>query len=133
MPLPQHTVRHIRGRRLFSSLALCFALATGSANAAGSTGVGGVLYRSPVKPVCRVGVPCDAPAPGVTLVFTRKGHPFRVRTGTGGRFSLPLKAGIYAVRIVPAPTIGAGLTPRAVRVPAGGWARVRLTVDTGIR
>jgi hypothetical protein len=120
-------------RRLLPTLVLCVALATGAASAGGSSGVGGVLFRGPVTPVCRAGVACDAPAPGVTLVFTRARHAFRARTGPGGRFSLALKPGTYAVRIAPTPTIGSGLAPRAVRVPVGGWARVRLTVDTGIR
>ena len=112
---------------------LFVALATGTAWPAGSSGVGGVLYRGPVTPVCREGVPCDAPAVGVTLVFTRASQAFRVRTGKGGRFSLALKPGLYSVRIAPAPRVGSGLTPRAVRVPVGGWAKMRLTVDTGIR
>ena len=73
------------------------------------------------------------PAPGVTLVFTRAGHVFRVRTGTGGHFSIPLRPGLYAVRVSPATTIGSGLSPRSIRVPVGGWARVRLMLDTGIR
>jgi len=114
-------------------LVFLVAPAPGTAWSTGSSGVGGVLYRGPVMPVCRAGVACDAPAPGVTLVFTRAGHAFRVRTGTGGRFSIALKPGVYSVRIVPATTIGSGLAPRVVRVPMRGWARVRLTVDTGIR
>ena len=112
---------------------LVVALATGTASPAGSSGVGGVLYRGPIAPVCREGQACDAPAVGVSLVFTRTGQVFRVRTGTGGRFSLALKPGLYSVRIVPAPRIGSGLIPRAVRVPVGGWTKVRLMVDTGIR
>jgi len=116
-----------------SLLVLWVALATGTASATGSSGVGGVLYRGPTAPVCREGVPCDAPASGVTLIFTRAALVLRVRTGRDGRFSLALKPGVYTVRIVPAPTIGSGLAPRTVRVPVGGWARVRLTVDTGIR
>jgi hypothetical protein len=121
-------------RHVLTTLVLVGGLATGAAGAASSpSGIGGVLYRGPVTPVCRAGVPCDAPAVGVTLVFSRAGHAFRARTRTGGRFSLALTPGVYRVRIVPATSIGSGLAPRAVRVPVGGWARVRLTVDTGIR
>lgn len=115
------------------ALALCVAIATATATAGVLSGIGGVLYRGPVTPVCRSGVPCDAPAPGVTLVFSRAGHAYRERTGAGGRFSLALKPGTYIVRITPVQRIGSGLTPRIVRVPVGGWARVRLTLDTGIR
>jgi hypothetical protein len=114
-------------------LLLWVALSTCAALAAGSGGVRGVLYRVPIAPVCREGVPCDAPAPGVTLVFTRAGQAFRVRTGIAGRFSRTLEPGIYLVRVAPAPSIGSGLAPRSVRVPVGGWTRVRLTLDTGIR
>ena len=120
-------------RIAFSTLALCCAFAAGTASAVGSSGVGGVLYRGPITPVCRVGVPCDEPAPGVTIVFARAGHAFRAQTGARGRFSLVLKPGVYAVRVVPMSAIGSRVSPRLVRVPVGGWARVRLTLDTGIR
>jgi hypothetical protein len=120
-------------RRLGVTIVVWLAVVAGTASGAGSSGIGGVLYRGPVTPVCRTGIPCDAPAPGVTLVFTRAGRDARTRTRTGGRFSIPLVPGVYAVRIVPAPVIGSGLRPRVVRVPEGGWARVRLSVDTGIR
>ena len=69
----------------------------------------------------------------MTLVFSRAGHAFRARTGAGGHFSIALRPGVYAVHVAPATTIGSGLSPRTVRVPVGGWARVRLLVDTGIR
>jgi hypothetical protein len=109
------------------------ALLAGTAGARTTTGLGGVLYRGPISPVCQLGTPCDAPAPGLTLLFTRAGHAFRVRTGVGGHFSIALRPGLYTVRIVPATRIGSGLSPRTVRVPVGGWARVRLMLDTGIR
>jgi hypothetical protein len=108
-------------------------LLAANAGAQATTGIGGVLYRGPITPVCRVGTPCDAPAPGLTLLFTRVGHAFRVRTGVGGHFSIALRPGLYTVRIVPATRIGSGLSPRTVRVPGGGWAKVRLLLDTGIR
>jgi len=120
-------------RYLALPVLLWVALSACAAIAAGSSGVRGALYRGPIAPVCREGVACDAPAPGVTLVFTRAGRAFRVRTGIAGRFSRALEPGIYLVRVAPAPAIGSGLAPRSVRVPVGGWARVRLTLDTGIR
>ena len=120
-------------RSVLVAIVLSGALAAGTAAAGGSTGVGGVLYRGPVTPVCRAGIPCDAPAPGVTLVFSRAGRVVRVRTGVGGHFSVALRPGLYAVRVAPALKIGSGLSPRSVRVPVGGWARVRLMLDTGIR
>src|SRR5919109_104128 len=33
----------------------------------------GVVRRGPIAPVCVVGQPCDEPAPGVTLLFSRNG------------------------------------------------------------
>ena len=114
-------------------LLLWVALSACAALAVGSSGVQGVLYRGPIAPVCRQGAACDAPAPGLTLVFTRAGQAFRVRTGMAGRFSRALEPGIYLVRVAQPPAIGSGLAPRSVRVPVGGWARVRLTLDTGIR
>jgi hypothetical protein len=120
-------------RRALVIIGSAAALLAGTAGAGRTTGIDGVLYRGPVTPVCRVGTPCDEPAPGLTLVFTRAGHAFRVRTGTGGRFSIALRPGLYTVRIAPAAVIGSGLSPRAVRVPAGGRVRVRLMLDTGIR
>jgi len=52
------------------------------------------------------------------VLITRAGHAFRVRTGAGGHFSIALRPGLYAVRVVPAATIGSGLSPRSIRVPA---------------
>jgi hypothetical protein len=120
-------------RRSLLVIAVAAVLLVGGAGAGATTGVGGVLYRGPITPVCRVGTPCDVPAPGLTLVFTRAGHAFRTRTGAGGHFSIALRPGLYTVRVVRATTIGFGLSPRSVRVPVGGWARVRLLLDTGIR
>jgi hypothetical protein len=114
-------------------IATAAAILAGTADAGSTSGVGGVLVRGPITPVCRVGTPCDAPAPGVTLVFTRAGHASRVRTGAGGHFSIALRPGLYAVRVVPVAPIGSGLSPRSIRVPVGGWARIRLMLDTGIR
>jgi hypothetical protein len=107
------------------------ALLAGNAGARPATGISGVLYRGPITPICQAGTRCDAPAPGVTLAFTRAGHVFRVRTGVGGHFSIALHPGTYAVR-EPTATM-ARLSPATVRVPVGGWAKVRLLLDTGIR
>ena len=34
----------------------------------------GVVMRGPTMPVCQVGLPCSAPAPGAVLVFSRDGQ-----------------------------------------------------------
>src|SRR5881396_949124 len=64
------------------------------------SGLYGVLYRGPTTPVCRIGIPCEAPAPGVTLIFTRPGSglaPLRTKTGTDGSYRALLPAAIYTV------------------------------------
>jgi hypothetical protein len=98
------------------------------------SGLHGVVMRGPTQPVCQVGTPCSAPAVGVVLVFSRSGYVVaRVRTGSGGRYSVRLAAGSYAVRLQPVPKIGTGMTPRTVRVKAGVSSRVDFFIDTGIR
>jgi hypothetical protein len=94
----------------------------------------GVVTRGPTQPVCQVGKPCSAPAVGVTLVFSRAGHPtVRVRTIKGGYYSVKLASGIWAVRLQPQPTIGSGMRPRTAHVVAGADRRVNFYIDTGIR
>jgi hypothetical protein len=83
-------------------------------------------------PVCRVGVPCDGPAPGVTLTFSRAGIVRTVRTDTQGAYQIALPPGTYSVTTDSRPF---GVTPRpaAVHVRAGHWDRIAFTIDTGIR
>jgi hypothetical protein len=117
-------------------LALLVAAAAfaGCASAATSpSGLRGLVLRGPVQPVCRVGVPCDAPAAGYVLVFSRSGTVVaRTETGADGRYRIALRPGRYAVR-----TSRTGfertVRPSAVTVPAGRWARVTFRIDTGIR
>ena len=79
-------------------------------------------------------MPCTAPAAGVVLSFSRGGRVVaRVRSGAGGRYSVRLAPGLYAVTIAPLPKIGTGLQPRAVRVRRGFDALQSFTIDTGIR
>jgi hypothetical protein len=93
----------------------------------------GVVMRGPTTPVCRVGVPCSEPAPGVVLVFSRAGAVVaRVRSGAGGRYSVRLRAGVYDVRLAQPAKIGRGLDPRRVVVSAAK-PRVDFDLDTGIR
>jgi hypothetical protein len=55
-----------------------------------------------------------------------------VRTGAGGRYSVRLPAGVYAVQLSPPQKVG-GLSPRQVRVPTGTSVRRDFAIDTGIR
>jgi hypothetical protein len=94
----------------------------------------GVVMRGPTAPVCRVGMPCNAPADGVVLVFTRDGRvAARVRIGPTGRYTVRLAAGAYLVRQATAPRIGFGIRPDRVRVVRGVSIRVDFFIDTGIR
>ena len=96
------------------------------------SGLHGVVTRGPTTPVCRVGTPCSEPAVGAVLVFSRGGRDAaRARAGAGGRYSVRLPLGIYAVRVGPPQKIG-GLAPRTVRVRTG-MNRVDFQIDTGIR
>lgn len=99
-----------------------------------SPNVRGTLMRGPVVPVCVEGKACDAPAPGVALVFSRDGAIVkRVTTGLGGRFALRLRAGVYDVRTLRTPSLGNVLRPTRFRVPRLGVATLRLHLDSGIR
>jgi hypothetical protein len=114
--------------------ALAFASATAEANRPPSSGLRGTVLRSPTRPVCLDSAPCSAPAAGITLQFWRAGALVaRVRTGPAGGYAVRLASGSYLVKTPQAPRIGAGLTPRAVRVPKGRVARVDFVIDTGIQ
>ena len=89
--------------------------------------------QGPTKPVCPADEPCDAPAAGILLQFKRNGTAVaEVKTTQAGRYSVRLRAGLYAVQ-APRRRVGAGLTPRVVRVPRGRIARVDFHLDTGIQ
>jgi hypothetical protein len=92
----------------------------------------GVVTRGPTQPVCQVGKPCSAPAAGVVLVFSHRGRDVaRVRSGAGGRYSVRIPPGFYAVRVAPKPTVGEGLRPRAIHIVRD--SRIDFRLDTGIR
>ena len=96
------------------------------------SGLFGVVRRGPIRPVCSVDQACDAPA-RLTLVFSRRGHSTRVRSGPAGRYRIALAEGIYEVRSVE--RIGMRNLPRphAVHVRAGRWDHIDFFFDTGIR
>ena len=116
------------------ALAIAAVAFTGCAAAATSpSGLRGVVLRGPVQPVCRVGVPCDAPAAGYVLVFSRSGTVVaRTRTGTDGRYTIALRPGRYAVR-TNRTGFERAVRPAAITVPTGRFARVTFRIDTGIR
>lgn len=93
----------------------------------------GVVTRGPITPVCRTGMPCNEPARGAVLAFSRSGKvAARVKVGVTGRYAVRLAAGTYTVRQVPAPRIGFGIRPDRVRVGPVS-TRADFFIDTGIR
>lgn len=112
------------------AVALCGSTA---AAAAAPAGVRGTVMRGPVTPVCTAGVPCDAPARGLVLVFARKGVVLaRATTDARGRYTVRLRPGVYGISTVRR-GLGSSLTPRLVRVLPGKVTRLDLRLDTGIR
>jgi hypothetical protein len=105
----------------------------GAAVATHSSGLRGVVMQGPTKPVCHVDEPCEAPARGVLIQFSRNGKvAAEVKTTQTGRYAVRLQPGSYAVK-APKRRIGSGLTPRVVRVPRGRIAKVDFHLDTGIQ
>jgi hypothetical protein len=99
-----------------------------------ASGLHGVVTRGPITPVCKVGVPCNAPAAGAVLAFARPGRaPVKVRCGKDGRYAVRLEPGYYTVTVAPTPPVGFGIRPRRVHVARGVDARLDFSIDTGIR
>jgi hypothetical protein len=92
----------------------------------------GTVMRGPITPVCQVGVPCNAPAEHVTLLFTRTGVTTKTTTDASGRYRIKLRVGYYAVRTNQKP-FGTMPKPANVRFIAGRDRRVDFFIDTGIR
>jgi len=121
-----------------TALALALAaVALGTAGPAPSavapSGIRGTVTKSPISPVCKAGVPCSAPAAGVTLVALRGGvRVAAAATSAAGRYRFVLRPGTYLVRLLRAPALG-GLSPRTVRVVRGRFTVLDVVVDSGIR
>jgi hypothetical protein len=94
------------------------------------SGLYGVVTRGPTTPVCRVDVPCSAPYGHSTLVFSRPGITRPVTTDAKGRYRIGLAPGRWSLRVKDAHF---GWKPTAVWVPTGRYAKLNVSVDTGIR
>jgi len=89
--------------------------------------------RGPIKPVCGDNDPCEEPAAGVVLRFSRGGVVVaRVTTGRAGGYRVKLRPGRYSVTTRKRRP-GMDLTPSVIRVPKGRMARVDFHLDTGIQ
>jgi hypothetical protein len=98
------------------------------------TGLHGTVTRGPTTPICRIGVPCSAPAAGAKLVFMRNGRvAARVRASARGVYAVRLAPGTYTVTVSPSPGVGGGIRPSSVHVASGVYARLDFAIDTGIR
>src|SRR5437899_11182012 len=118
------------------------ALAVLPAASAGTTGSGlyGVVKKGPIRPVCQVGIPCDAPV-RVTLVFwsarpsggtMEKVHE-AILTDKHGRYRIALAPGFYEVRSAAKIGFTRMPKPHALHVRAGHWDKINLFCDTGLR
>ena len=125
-------------RRIAIPIVLVAGLALGCGASDGTssttaTGLQGRVMRGPIMPVCRVNVPCDAPAKGLTLRFSRAGRVVATATTNAkGWYRVVLKPGRYSVRTN---RRGPEATPRPSLATAtsGRFRRVDFHVDTGIR
>jgi hypothetical protein len=105
-----------------------FVVAAGAARVA-TGGVYGTVIKSPTTPVCKEGVPCSAPAVGVTIQALRGTSVVaHAVTDTQGRYRFRLAPGRYTLRVVRT------FRPQAVPVVVGtAWVRRNVLLDTGIR
>ena len=108
-------------------------LGCGSAGGGTATGLKGKVMRGPTQPVCRVTDPCEEPARGIKLIFSRSGKAVaRATTNQKGWYRVTLRPGRYAVS-TNKPSIGKSLSPRQATVPKDRVKRVDFDIDTGLR
>ncbi len=75
--------------------------------------------RGPTQPVCQITEPCEEPARGVKLVFSRAGKVVaRATTDKKGWYRVTLTPGRYAVTTLN-PRVGRNLTPKSATVAQG--------------
>jgi hypothetical protein len=97
------------------------------------SGLHGTVYRGPITPVCRAGIPCDAPAPDVVLSFVRRnGSVVRTKTAHDGSYRVLLPAAVYTVK-TESKRYRTPLQPARVKVRTGRVDRIDFFIDTGIR
>jgi hypothetical protein len=132
----EHTVETMERRgTILAAVVAAVSLSWGAAAAATTTsGLRGLVERSPIRPVCAADDPCSAPATDTLLTFVRGGYrSVTTRTSREGRYRVALAPGTWTVRTTAASKIGSGIAPRSVRVYAGRFRVVDFVIDTGIR
>lgn len=121
-------------RGLIVLLATAALLSAAASAATHPNGLYGVVRKGPTTPVCRVGVPCDAPAQ-VTLIFSKAGkQAARIRsTKATGSYRIGLAPGYYTVTTLEKVGVGRDIKPRTVHVRRAHWDKLNFFIDTGIR
>lgn len=108
-------------------------LGGGSASGGTATGLKGKVMRGPTQPVCRITEPCEEPARGVRLIFSRSGKVVaRATTNQKGWYRVTLRPGRYTVG-TQNPRVSRNLSPKTATVPTSTVRRVDFDIDTGIR
>jgi hypothetical protein len=115
--------------RFILAAVLTALLAAGASNATVvRTGLYGTVMRGPITPVCVAEQPCDEPAAGAVLVFSRNGSDVaRVKVRADGSYRIALRPGLYTVRTA------RRIDPTTARVRLRRMTRVDFSIDTGIR
>lgn len=123
------------GFAVLATLVLGCGSAGGGTAISGETasGLNGRVMRGPTMPVCYVGKPCEEPARGVKLIFSRSGKVVaRTTTNQKGRYRIALKSGSYSVR-TNRPAFEKVPQPSRVNVAKDRFKTVNFHIDTGIR
>jgi hypothetical protein len=130
----QRVIHTVGVMRVAGAAVAVVASVAAGAGAPPSSGLYGTVTRGPTMPVCRVGVPCSAPADGVTLTFRRLGSAVvtRMRTSRTGTYRVRLAPGTYTVRTSAKP-FGVIPFPARAWVARARFRRVNFEIDTGIR
>ena len=126
--------------RFIASITLSIVLAACGAQAAppapSGTGIQGLVQSGPTCPVERINSPCPPrPLAATIVVRDAAGHEVaRTRSGADGLFKVDVAPGTYTVVGL---KIGSSMLPRPIpttaRVTSGGYVRINVEYDSGIR
>jgi hypothetical protein len=97
------------------------------------TGLEGTAHRGPMRPVCQVDNPCNAPFSATFEVWQAERVVARFRSDSTGHFLVHLVPGAYTV--VPDASVGILIRSQVheVTIRPSGLTHVVLDFDTGIR
>jgi hypothetical protein len=127
-------MRRVRGLVVIVAAAALLQAAAPAATVRG--GLYGLVTKGPVRPVCKVGESCDAPA-RVTLEFSRSTAAgvlrYAIASRATGAYRIALPPGYYSVTTKQRIGIRRNIRPHAVHVRRGHWDKLDFFIDTGIR